>query len=176
MRSNAGNWIEAAQGLEAGTDIRGLQVFSLTESHDSTPTVGADEALLLMGSIVLRDFGSASAALFDGTDYRPYVLTSNTGNIPGSIARIFTERSDFFTSSGGKMPLVFVVLIGLGISLALMLLIVLAGLFLDRLRKKREGYIPAPTSMYDRGNGIQRIPPHELLESLGKGRAGAPHV
>jgi len=69
-----------------------------------------------------------------------------------------------------------VVLIGLGISLALMLLIVLAGLFLDRLRKKREGYMPAPTSMYDRGSGIQRIPPHELLESLGKGRAGAPHV
>lgn len=176
MRSNAGNWIEAAQGLEAGTDIRGLQVFSLTSSHDSTPAVGADEALLLTGSIVLRDFGSASAALFDGTGYRPYVLTSNTGNTPGSIARIFTERSDFFTSSGGKMPLVFVVLIGLGISLALMLLIVLAGLFLDRLRKKREGYVPAPTSMYDRGNGIQRIPPHELLESLSKGRAGAPHV
>ncbi|KAL6403530.1 putative cellular morphogenesis protein [Ilyonectria robusta] len=74
------------------------------------------------------------------------------------------------------MPLVFVILIGLAISLGLMLLLVLAGIILDRIRKKREGYTPAPTSMYDRGSGMQRVPPHELFESLGQGRAGAPHV
>jgi hypothetical protein len=69
-----------------------------------------------------------------------------------------------------------VVLIGLAIALGLMLLLVVAGLILDRIRKKREGYIPAPTSMYDRGSGMLRIPPSELLESLGKGRSGVPHV
>ena len=74
------------------------------------------------------------------------------------------------------MAVGFVVLIGLAISLALILLLVLGGMVLDRLRKKREGYTPAPTSMYDRGSGIRKIPPHELLESLGKGRPGAPHV
>lgn len=47
---------------------------------------------------------------------------------------------------------------------------------LDRIRKRREGYVPAPTSMYDRGSGIQRIPPRELLQSLGEGRSGAPRV
>jgi hypothetical protein len=176
MRSSGSNWVAAGQGLEAGTDIRGLQIFSLTSSHDSTPTIGSNEILLLTGSIILPGFGTASAVIFDGKDFRPYALTTNMGNTPGSISRVFTERNNFFTSSGGKLPLVFVVLIGLGISLALMLLIVLAGFFLDRLRKKREGYIPAPTHMYDRGSGIQRIPPHELLESLGKGRPGAPHV
>ncbi|KAK0632558.1 cortical protein marker for cell polarity-domain-containing protein [Immersiella caudata] len=176
MRSSGLNWVAAGQTLEAGTDIRGLQIFSLTSSHDSTSTIGPNEILLLTGSIILPGFGTASAVIFDGKDFRPYALTTNTGNTPGSISRVFTERNNFFTSSGGRLPLVFVVLIGLGISLALMLLIVLAGFFLDRLRKKREGYIPAPTHMYDRGSGIQRIPPHELLESLGKGRPGAPHV
>jgi len=176
MRSSGPNWVAAGQALEVGTDIRGLQIFSLTSSHDSTPTIGSNEVLLLTGSIVLPGFGTASAVIFDGKDFRPYALTTDTGNTPGSISRVFTERNNFFTSSGGRLPLVFVVLIGLGISLALMLLIVLAGFFLDRLRKKREGYIPAPTHMYDRGSGIQRIPPHELLESLGKGRPGAPHV
>jgi hypothetical protein len=68
------------------------------------------------------------------------------------------------------MPLVFVVLIGLAISLGLMLIIVAAGVILDRVRKKREGYVPAPTSMYDRGSGMQRIPPRQLLETLGQGR------
>ncbi|KAK0730817.1 cortical protein marker for cell polarity-domain-containing protein [Lasiosphaeris hirsuta] len=176
MKSDGSNWRPASQSFEAGTDIRGLQVFSLTSSHDSTPTVGSNEALVLTGSIVLPNFGSASAVIFNGTSFEPYALTTNSGNTAGTITHIFTEQNNFFTSSSGKLPLVFIVLIGLGISLALMLLIVLAGLFLDRLRKKREGYIPAPTSMYDRGSGMQRIPPHELLESLGKGRPGVPHV
>lgn len=74
------------------------------------------------------------------------------------------------------MPLVFVILIGLAIALALILLLVLVGIILDRLRKRREGYTPAPTSMYDRGSGMQRIPPRELLRSLGKGRSEAPQV
>jgi hypothetical protein len=79
-------------------------------------------------------------------------------------------------TGGGGLAVGFVVLIGLAISLALMLLIVVAGLVLDRYRKKREGYVRAPTSMYSRGGGMQRIPPHELLDSLGKGRSGAPHI
>jgi hypothetical protein len=70
----------------------------------------------------------------------------------------------------------FIVLIALAISLGLMLLIVVAGLLLDRYRKKRDGYVPAPTSMYDRGGGMSRIPPEQLLDSLGKGRTGAPHI
>lgn len=74
------------------------------------------------------------------------------------------------------MAVGFIVLIALAISLGLMLLIVVAGLLLDRYRKKREGYVPAPTSMYDRGGGMSRIPPEELLDSLGKGRSAAPHI
>ncbi|KAK4660298.1 hypothetical protein QC762_117750 [Podospora pseudocomata] len=175
-KSDGTTWRFADESLEAGTDIRGLQIFSLTSSHDNTDLIDSSEALMLTGSIVLPGFGTASAVLFDGQDFRPYALTSNRGNTAGTISRIFTEHSNFFDKGGSPLPLVFVVLIGLGISLALMLLIVVAGLLLDRLRKKREGYVPAPTSMYDRGSGIQRIPPHELLENLSKGRSGAPQV
>ncbi|KAK3939146.1 cortical protein marker for cell polarity-domain-containing protein [Diplogelasinospora grovesii] len=176
MKYDGSTWQSAGDTLRAGTQIRGLQIFSLTSSHDSTPLVNSNEIVMLTGSIVLPTFGSASAVLFNGTTFTPYALTTNSGNTAGSIAHIFTEKNDFFNTGSSQLPLVFVVLIGLAISLALMFLIVLAGLFLDRLRKRREGYVPAPTSMYDRGSGIQRIPPHELLEGLGKGRAGAPHV
>ncbi|KAK4230977.1 cortical protein marker for cell polarity-domain-containing protein [Podospora fimiseda] len=169
-------WKMAGEPLETGTNIRSLQVFSLTSSHDKSELFDKEEALMLTGSIVLPGFGTASAVLFDGNTFRPYALTANPGNTPGSISHVFTEKPNFFDKGGKKLPLVFIVLIGLGISLALMLLIVVAGLFLDRLRKKREGYVPAPTSMYDRGSGIQRIPPRELLENLSKGRSGAPQV
>ncbi|KAK0668109.1 cortical protein marker for cell polarity-domain-containing protein [Cercophora samala] len=175
-KSDGTTWRFAGESLETGTDIRGLQIFSLTSSHDNTDLIDSSEALMLTGSIVLPGFGTASAVLFDGQEFRPYALTSNRGNTAGTISRVFTEHSNFFDKGGSPLPLVFVVLIGLGISLALMLLIVVAGLLLDRLRKKREGYVPAPTSMYDRGSGIQRIPPRELLENLSKGRPGAPQV
>ncbi|KAL2138731.1 hypothetical protein VTI28DRAFT_6336 [Corynascus sepedonium] len=177
MKYDGSTWQRAGQSaLEPGSDIRGLQVFSLTASHDSSPLVNEDEALLITGSILLADFGSASAVLYTGNDnFTPFVLTtSSSGGGRGSIARVFSESNSFFDKGGSHMPLGFIVLIGLAISLGLMLLIVAAGLVLDRLRKRREGYVPAPTSMIDRGSGIARIPPHELLEGLG--RRGAPHV
>lgn len=80
------------------------------------------------------------------------------------------------TSTEKHMPRVFVILIALAVALGLILLLVAAGFILDRIRKKREGYVPAPTSMIDRGSGMNRIPPHELLESLGHGRGGAPRI
>ncbi|KAG5917384.1 hypothetical protein E4U42_007258 [Claviceps africana] len=177
MKHDGSKWLTANKTLPASTTLRSLQVFSLTKNHDKSDLMEENQVLMMTGSIIIPDVGIVSAAIFNGTHYRPYALTTNSGNAPGTIARIFTQKDDFFSSGKGHMPLVFIVLIGLAISLGLILLMVLAGIALDRLRKKREGYTPAPTSMYDRGSGIRRIPPRELLESLGRSRGGvAPHV
>ncbi|KAG6120332.1 hypothetical protein E4U13_006702 [Claviceps humidiphila] len=177
MKHDGNKWMTAKETLPAKTILRSLQVFSLTKKHERTDLVEEDQVLMMTGSIIIPDVGVASAAIFNGTHYRPYALTTNSGNAPGTIARIFTQKDDFFSSGKSHMPLVFIVLIGLAISLGLILLMVLAGIALDRLRKKRDGYKPAPTSMSDRGTGVQRIPPQELLESLGRNQASAaPHV
>ncbi|KUI68062.1 Polarized growth protein rax2 [Cytospora mali] len=177
MKYDGSKWQSAGQPFESGTDIQSLQMLSLTESKVSSSLLDAKMSLMLTGNIVIPDFGSASAALFNGTALTPFALTTNSGNKAGTISRIFVEKTNFFGGeSSGHLPIYAIVLIGLGIALGLTLLIVVAGMAMERLRKKREGYVPAPTSMYDRGSGMQRIPPHELLESLGKGRPGAPHV
>ncbi|OTB08770.1 hypothetical protein M426DRAFT_161425 [Hypoxylon sp. CI-4A] len=171
-----GSWKSANIALDQSTTITSLQVFTVTESHDSSDLLAADQVLLMTGSIGIPGFGTASSAIFNGTTIRPYALTSSTDGTTGSIYRIFVQNENFFASSSKKeMPLVFVALIGLAISLGLMVLIVLAGLALDRYRKKRDGYVPAPTSMFDRGSGMQRIPPNELFNSLNQ-RTGAPQV
>ncbi|KAI1780061.1 cortical protein marker for cell polarity-domain-containing protein [Hypoxylon cercidicola] len=178
MKYDGSTWKSAGVELGDSTVIYSLQMFTVTESHDSSDTVDSNQILMMTGSIDIPGFGTASSAIFNGTTVQPYALTSNTDSMSGSISRVFVQNENFFTSSSGNndMPLVFVALIGLAISLGVMVLIVLAGLALDRYRKKREGYIPAPTSMFDRGSGMQRIPPHELLHSLNQGRPGAPHV
>ncbi|KAI1143504.1 cortical protein marker for cell polarity-domain-containing protein [Hypoxylon sp. FL0543] len=176
MKYDGSSWKTAGVALDESTVVSSLQMFTITGSHDSSDLIASNQVLLITGSIGIPGFGTASSAIFNGTTIRPYALTSNADSTTGSISRIFVQKENFFTSSGGGMPLVFVALIGLAISLGLMVLIVLAGLALDRYRKKREGYIPAPTSMFDRGSGMQRIPPAELLHSLNQGRPGAPHV
>ncbi|KAI8635149.1 cellular morphogenesis protein [Xylariaceae sp. FL1651] len=173
------SWKSANVTLEPGTVITSLQMFSLTKNHDETDLVEKDQALLLTGSISIPGFGTASGAIYNGTSLQPYILTSsmNTTVGSGSISKVFVENENFLKDSSSRhLAVGFVVLIALAISLGLMLLIVVAGLVLDRYRKKRDGYVPAPTSMFDRGSGMQRIPPHELLDSLGKGIPGAPHV
>lgn len=176
MKHDGSKWTSAGESLLPGTNIRGLQILSLTKNHDSTPIVDANQALLLTGSIVLPAFGSASAVLFNGTTFEPFALTTNAGSSAGSLAHMFSERQNFFSSDEHHLALGFVVLIGLAVALGLILLIVVAGIFLDRLRKKREGYIPAPTSMYDRGSGMARIPPEQLFGDVGRGGAQRPQL
>ncbi|KAH9909170.1 cortical protein marker for cell polarity-domain-containing protein [Xylariomycetidae sp. FL2044] len=177
MKSDNSAWISAPISLGAETVISSIQSFTLTKEHDETDIMDAKHVLMITGSIDIPDFGMASSAIFNGTTLQPYMLSSSANNTVGSISNFFVQNQTFFTGGGSnKMPVGFVVLIALAISLGLLLLIVVAGLALDRYRKKRDGYVPAPTSMFDRGSGMQRIPPGELLDSLSKGRPGAPHV
>lgn len=177
MKYDGSNWKSAGQPFGAGTEILSLQIFSLTNAHDSSDLLDTKMSLMMTGRIVIPGFGTASAALFNGTALTPFALTTNSGNKAGTISKIFTEKTDFFGGeNSGGLPIYAIVLIGLAIALGLTLLIVVAGMAMDRLRKKREGYVPAPTSSLNRGSGMQRVPPHELLESLGKGRPGAPTV
>lgn len=176
MKYDGSNWKSTGQIFGSGTEIRSLQIFSLHNGHGTNNFLDDKTSLLLTGRIEIAGFGTASAAIFNGTGLTPFVVTTN-GNEAGTISRVFTQKSNFFSGEGsGGLPIYAIVLIGLAISLGLTLLIVVAGMAMDRLRKKREGYVPAPTSTYDRGSGMQRIPPQELLESLSKGRPGAPHV
>ncbi|EFW99786.1 cellular morphogenesis protein [Grosmannia clavigera kw1407] len=178
LKYDGKDWVDAlgasGQTLSSGTNIRSLQVFSASPKHDSTSVLSSDQVLVLAGSIVLPGYGTVSAAIFDGKTFKPYMLTMSSGNRASSIASIFVENNNFFTAKSRKhLPLVGVVLIGLAISLGLMLIIVAAGLLLDRLRKKQQGYIPAP-SMADTGANRAWIPPKDLLDSLGRPPHEAP--
>jgi hypothetical protein len=73
-------------------------------------------------------------------------------------------------STGSHLAVGLVVLIALAIALALIFLLVVAGVLAERIRRKREGYMPAPTNSYDRNNGMSRIPPQQLFSSLGHSR------
>lgn len=83
------------------TTIRGLSVLQLSSSdkHAENDLVGGDMTLLITGELDLPGFGNASAALFNGTTFAPFIL-STSGNSPGSLSQLFSEVTMDFTSSG----------------------------------------------------------------------------
>lgn len=178
------------------TRIRGLQVLSMLKGHDKNDLLDRDKTLLVTGQLNLPNFGNASAALFDGTTFTPFILSTSANNSPGSLSQFVSQKQNFFKgsgkfkythtsyifllafpssnefSTGHHLAVGFVVLIGLAIALALIFLLVVLGIIAERLRRRREGYLPAPTQMYEKGGNIERIPPQHLLSGIGRGGSG----
>ncbi|KAA8570413.1 hypothetical protein EYC84_002701 [Monilinia fructicola] len=152
MKYDGTNWNSVGNVFKSDSVIRGLQMMPLSSNHENSDLVPSNQVLMVTGAMVLPTFGNVSAV----------------------VCRIFSlKRTIFFRSSGNHLAVGLVVLIALAISLALIFLLVVAGVLAERIRRKREGYMPAPTNSYDRNSGMSRIPPQQLFSSLGQGRAGA---
>ena len=189
MKFDGSTWSSVGNTLGSGTEIRGLQVLPLTKKHTSSDLVPASQDLMITGSVNLPGFGNASAVLFNGTTFQPFALTSTASNTGGSLSQIFISKQNVFSSPrkssavtfrrsntnhhvGRKIAKGLIVLIALAIALGLIFCLVIAGVVAERVRRKREGYMPAPTNSYDRNNAMSRIRPDELLSNLGQGRSG----
>lgn len=166
------------------TIIQGLSMLSLNDDHDKNDLVPQGMVLLVTGSLNLPNFGNASAALFDGTSFAPFILATS-GSGPGSLSQLFSEKTVDFKSSGminqsaagniftdtsigGRIARGLVVLIGLACALGTIFLVVVAGILLERYRRRAAGYQPAPTSYPDKAANMGRIPPEHLFGRLGQ--------
>lgn len=161
------DWMSVGQDLGEGSLVRGLQLFSTTEDHDSSDSLANDKILMVLGELILPGFGNASAVVYNGTEFAPFILSNTGNNGRGSLSQVFVEKpQNVFRSSGGNLALGLVVLIALAIALALIMLLVVAGIAAERIRRKREGYMPAPTQMGDKNANMSRIPPEHILGNL----------
>ena len=93
-------WHSVGNLLGPNTLIRGIQVLSLTKAHDTSALVDKMTSLLVTGELNLPTSGNASSALYNGTDFVPFALSSS-GNDPGSLSTIFSQNQNFF-KGGGK--------------------------------------------------------------------------
>lgn len=177
MKYDGEKWSSIGYTLGSKSEIRGIQILPLSEDHSSTDLVPSNHALLLTGSLNLPSFGNASAVLFNGTTFQPYALTSTSDKRSGSISKIFSQQQNVFEDGKKHLALGLIVLIGLAIALALIFFLVVAGIIAERIRRKREGYVPAPTNMFDKTSQMSRLPPEQIFGTLGKNRgSGAPAI
>ncbi len=101
IKYDGSSWRSVGDTLGKATTIRGLQVLMLTRDHAASDLIERDQTLLLTGQLDLANFGNASAALFNGTTISPFILSTTSGNAPGSLSQLFSQKKDFF-KAGGK--------------------------------------------------------------------------
>ena len=102
-----GSWVSAVSPQQFGpaTAIEGLQMLSLSKNHAQTPLVKQDMTLLVTGLLEIAGFGNASAALFNGTTFEPFVLSTLESGEPGTLRRAFVENPGNLLSSKCKSKL-----------------------------------------------------------------------
>ena len=99
MKYDGSQFQAIGDDLGKDTVIRGLSVLHLQTQHDSNPLLDQSMALLVTGQLDLPGFGNISAALFNGTTFSPFII-STSGSNPGSLSQLFSEKVFNFKPSG----------------------------------------------------------------------------
>jgi hypothetical protein len=106
QRYDGSKWTPVDGALfDRNTDIRGIQVISLTENHVQSEIIDRSQDLLLMGQINIPSFGTVSAALFNGTNLIPFLLATKGADgqtSDGSLSSIFVENPNSFFMQSSK--------------------------------------------------------------------------
>ncbi|KAF3082739.1 hypothetical protein TWF102_006007 [Orbilia oligospora] len=181
LRWDGTKWSNLGGGLQPGSVLRGIEVFELDGVHAPNDLLSQSQILMASGNIILdRTPINSSAALFDGINWTPFVLTTNEDGSSGSLGAFVSQSKHTFNENAGKLAPGLVVLISLALALALIFLIVVIGVIASYIRRRREGYVIAPTRVSPipiPQDMTERVPPDQLFQGVGFASArGTPHI
>lgn len=164
--------------LEAGSNILGIQLMQLTKNHRSSPYLDDNIDILVLGQLNITGFGRASAALFNGTTMQPFLLSVDSTGSPGSLSTLFSQYQNPAMKPGRyRHSIGIAVLVAFCAALGTIFVVILAGMILNRIQRKRAGYSTLPAVPYhDKNVNINRVPPERLFASMGQRTPGAPAV
>lgn len=81
--------------LEGNSNISQLTMVPLQNTHAANGVIEPDRMLLVSGALVDTTFGIASSALFDGSMFIPYIMSSSASGGSGFISSLFSSLSSF---------------------------------------------------------------------------------
>ena len=99
------NWQVISPSLGTST-IYGLQVLAVTQNHASNSLLADGQVLLVTGQLQIPNFGNASAALFDGETFQPFLLSNTMDGGAGTLRAAFVENPTGLFKGGGKYFLI----------------------------------------------------------------------
>lgn len=89
----AGSWATAESGaFGAATVIESVQALAAANSHSGSSIVDSDYVVLVTGLLQMPGYGNVSAAIYNGTSFQPFVLTTMRDGSPGSVRQAFVQN------------------------------------------------------------------------------------
>ncbi|KAK6340653.1 hypothetical protein TWF696_008978 [Orbilia brochopaga] len=180
FRWDGTKWNNLSAGLRPGSIVQAIEVFEIDGVHAENSLLSQNQILMASGNILLDSTSiNSSAAIFDGVSWTPFILTSHNDGSSGSLDAFISESKHTFNEGAGKLAVGLVVLVSLAISLALVFLIVVVGVIAAYIRRRREGYMPAPTRVTPIPSAqdmTERVPPDQLFQGVGFSSRGPPHI
>ncbi|KAK4521177.1 uncharacterized protein ATC70_013122 [Mucor velutinosus] len=139
---NDGQFTSLAANLGPGTNISQLLLVPVTNttSEQRFPS-GTQNMLLAVGHLNINQFGNTSAALYDGSVWHPFLLTTQINGRPGVIHQII-HATDFngIKKARKYLSVAAVILISIAISTGILFAMSSLGLlFLYRQHKNTQG-------------------------------------
>ncbi|CAG8463451.1 1367_t:CDS:2 [Funneliformis caledonium] len=126
--------------IMSDSNIEALTLLPSNSEHENVEYLSEKWLLLVSGSLKLDTIGDVSAALYDGKDMYPYILSSQTNGVSGHIITIFTTIIPELIFGKRPLPVPLVILVSIAIASSLVFLIVASGMtyryFKNKHRKK----------------------------------------
>jgi hypothetical protein len=121
--------------------------------------------LLMSGNLADSSFGTASSALFDGTTFIPYIMSSTSSGTPGFISSLFHSFSSFSFAQHHYLHVGVVILISIAIAAGVVFLLALIGI-LWTLFSRRDDKLGKYEGDEDDDDDSTRHRPSSLLDHI----------
>lgn len=96
-------WSSLDSNFDDATNVTQLTMVPLQDTHSANSIIEQDRMLLVTGNLQDSSFGNASAVLFDGQSFIPYIVSSSTTGTPGVVSQLFRSLSTFSFTQQRKL-------------------------------------------------------------------------
>lgn len=97
---NGTTWTDVNNNtLASGSGVQQLAFVPLQSDHESNDIIEKNRMLLVSGALNINDT-SLSAALYDGQDWYPYLVSTSATGSAGVISQLFYSSTSFSLSGG----------------------------------------------------------------------------
>jgi hypothetical protein len=150
---NGASWSEQNSTLLPGSLVQQLAFVPLSNEHDASGLIERDRMLMVSGDLLLDNMGNVTSALYDGTNWHPYlVATSATGGL--ASGSLFWSESSFDFSIHHYLARGLVVLVAIAIATGLILLLILLVFLIAYCTRRRERNQRKPASYEKEGDEV----------------------
>ncbi|KAH7905622.1 cortical protein marker for cell polarity-domain-containing protein [Hygrophoropsis aurantiaca] len=162
---NGVSWTSIDSTLQSTTNVSQLVMVPLQNTHLGNSIIESDRMLMISGALMDSSFGSASAALFDGVNWIPYITAVSTQGTLGLVSSLFYSFANFSFAQQHFLATGVVILISIAIAAGVVFLLALIGI-LWTLLSRRDDKLSKFDGANEEDDDSTRHRPSSLLEHI----------